>query len=621
MVFMVLAFSFFAIGGATFFSKKLSYTMAMTASSFAFLSAFIAMKSPFQHVYFHLLKNVNLQVGMDKTSAFFVLIISICWFSIALYSMDYGERYSKRMPLEMNATFFGTLLVLTAHDAITFLIGWEIATIFVYLLMLEGKSFKDVFNFMAFGEVSTLFMLVAFGDLFIHNGSFSFEAKATPLFLFASSLAFVVKMDAFPFHTWIAKAYPKIPSNVNAIVSVPITLMGVYGIVRVLSMGQHPLWWGITAMIFGGISAFWGGLQSVAAKWLKSLPAYSTVENNGMILAALGFFVTASSLNLNVLGKFAMLTALFLILAHSISKTLLFMSIGHAKSGLDEESIDNVRGIWTSVGKIPAISLVISSLSFSAFPPLVGYVGEWMILETLFQSYKFPSMLARLSAAFVGIGVALAMGMAAFSMVKLAGYTALGYDHGKKAKKMRQLSMNISEVFLVSLIVLSGLFSPLLVRFFGYKEFLSGLLGVPKPFLILSSHPVFGVVSPTFLAVVLGVLALFPLTFFLATKKKVKKVDAWNGGKPLQEGEYFSAPAYSFTLEYILRKIYATKEMKKGNERYTRVKDIVDDMYAGLVKSAKAVSLVLSKTLMNGHIYSYVSYIVLLFVIVFFMVR
>jgi hydrogenase-4 component B len=621
VLYVDLAISFFVLGALFTHCRKVSYFMATIASGFAFVASVFGMRQPFQATYFHLLKGINLTIGLDKTSAFFLLVASACWFLVAIYSLDYGEYNSRKMPIEVNVTFLGILLALLARDAITFMIGWEVATVFVYLLMLENRSFKDVFGFMAFSEISTLFMFIAFGDLFLHNGSLLLEGKGTTLFLFASSFAFAVKMDVFPFHIWISKAYPKSPSIVNAIVSAPVTLMGVYGLIRVLSMSNSPLWWGITAMIFGGISAFWGGLQSVAAKWLKLLPAYSTVENNGMILASLGFFVTALSFNLNILADFAMLTTLFLVFAHSIAKTLLFMSIGHAKLALKEESIDEIRGMWTSVGKVPAISMVISSLSFSAFPPLVGYVSEWMLLETLFQSYKLSSMLARLTAAFTGIAIALAMGMAAFSMVKLAGYSALGYDHGKRVKNIHHTNMDVAEIIGILIVFLSGLLAPLLVKFLGYGDFLSGLLGVPKPFLIVSSHPIFGVVSPTFLAVVMGVLAIFPLIFYLSKMKKVKKVDAWNGGEVLKEGEYFSAPAYSFTLEYILRKVYATKETKEGNKRYVRVKDVVYEMYDGIVRGAKATSFSLSKTLMNGHIYSYILYILFVFILIFFMVK
>lgn len=620
---MYFSFLFFALGALTTFSKRLSYSMATIASAFAFITAVLGMHTSFASGTYLLLKGFRLSIGVDHTSAIFLLIASISWFAISLYSIDYGMNYSKKMPIFYNTALFGTFIVLIARDALTFISGWELATIFSYLLIMEHKhSFKEAYEFLAFGEISTVSLLVAFASLYLKNHSLAIVGThGTWIFLLMSTLAFMTKIGTYPLHTWLIGAHSRAPSNVSAFLSAPLTLMGVYGLVRALSITGQPEWWGVSAMIFGGFSAFWGALQAAAAKGLKILPAYSTVENNGMILATLGLSVTAYSANLAVLSSFAMITSLILLFAHNTTKSLLFMAVGHAKEALGEDTIDNVRGVWTAVGKIPAISILISGLSFSAFPPLIGFLGEWMTLEALFQSYKFPSMLDRLSSAFVGILIALAMGMAAFSMVKLTGYTALGYDHGKKARNISSFTMNFSEILLSFIVLLAGLFSPYMLKYFGYGTFLSGLFGVPKPFLIVSSHPIFGVVSPTFLAIVIGILFLFPLVFYLTKSNKVKRVSAWNGGITLKEEEYFTAPAYSFTLEYIMRKVYSMKEIKHGNRRYVSVKDITTSFYIGLKRAVTIVSKFLSLTLMNGHVYSYVLYTMIMFVLLFFIVK
>ncbi len=640
MTYIYISMIFFALGAIFTFYKKLSYYLATAGAAFAFIASIIyltvsggskftfaasmpGMKTGFSSNTFNLMGNISLQLGLDHISSLFLMIASISWIAIALYSVDYGEKYSKKMPLSVNAIFFGMLLVITAKDAISFMLGWEVATIFLYISIVEHKkSFKEAFEFLAFGEISTISLIVAFAIMFAKNSTFLFiNSNLGGLFLFMASIGFAAKMDIYPFHTWMTKTYPKSPSNIAAILSGPLTLMSTYGLVRILFISNQVEWWGVAAIILGGFSAFWGGLQAAAAKKIKLLPAYSTIENNGMILSAIGLSVVASISNIQVLSEFAMLTAIILIFAHTVSKTLLFMSVGHAKKALNEDSIDNVRGIWSAVGKIPAISMVTSGLSFSAFPPLIGFLGEWMVLEALFQSYKFGSILDRLSAAFSGILIALAMGLAAFSMVKLMGYTALGYDHEKKAEKIHCVNMNIAEIGLTSIIILSGLLSPLLIRYIGYGDFLFGLLGVPKPFLVVSSKPIFGVVSPTFLSVVIGVLLTFPLTFYLSKKSKVRRVNAWNGGKVLEENEYYTVPAYSFTLEYILRKVYSTKEVKKGKERFVLVKDITGLLYSGIIKATVSISKSVSLTLMNGKVSYYILYTIIIFALIFFIAR
>ncbi len=623
MIYLYTALIIFILGIFTAYYKGFSYFMATIASTFAFIAAISSLKISISSNPLIIFKGVYLQIGLDHLTSIFLMIASISWIAISFYSSDYGKVYSKKMPLFMNIVFFSMTIVLTSKDSISFLMGWETATIFLYLLIMENKdSFKQAFKFLAFGEFSITSLVIAFALLYLNTGSFGFlNGHVGDVALFIATLGFITKMDIYPFHTWITKTYPKSPSNVAAILSAPLTLMSAYGLMRILYLSNQPEWWGIMAMLLGGFSAFWGGLQATASKELKLLPAYSTVENNGMILASIGLAVTAYNANINVLMNFATLTAIILIFAHTITKTLLFLSIGHAKLALKEDNIDNVRGIWSSVGKIPAIALLVSTLSFSAFPPFIGFLGEWMNLEGLFQSYKFPSMIERLSAAFSGILIALAMGLAAFSMVKLAGYTALGYDHERKAKKISCKTMQITETILILVVGLVGLFSPLFIKYIGYGQFLSGLLGVLNPYLVVSSHPIFGVVSPTFLTIVVLVLAIFPFSFYFYRRSNVRKVNAWNGGEILKENEYFTVAAYSFILEYILRKVYATKEVKKDSKRFVSLKDVTDRLYDGITIGVRAISKAVSVVLMNGHIYYYILYTMIMFVLIFFMIR
>ncbi|MGC9139497.1 proton-conducting transporter membrane subunit [Athalassotoga sp.] len=629
MIFAYISFTLYILGILFSFKREASYLLSFLGSIFVFVTGIIGTFYPFTLGEIELLPKIYMSMDVNHLSGIFMTIAATSWIAISIYSVDYGKFYSKDMGLWLNLSMIGMLTIMMAKDGLTFITGWEVMTVSSYLLILKSKgSFKEAFEFLAFGELSTVALIIAFASIFLKNGNFSLvQNSGTALFLIAITFAFAVKMGIFPFHTWLIGAHVKAPSNVSALLSAPLTLMGVYGIFMALSVMPNLYlynfeWWGILAVGFGAVSAFWGALQALAAKQLKTLPAYSTIENNGMILSAIGISVIAiGDPNLQILSAFATLTAIILTISHTFSKSLLFLSIGHAKEALNEENIDDLRGSWSAVGKIPALGIILSGLSFSAFPPLIGFVGEWMLLETFFQSYKLVNVGEKIVTTFSGIFVALAIGMAAFSMVKLTGYTALGFDHGKKSKNMPNMAMKIAEIFLITFVVAPGIFAPFVVKYLGYGIFTSGLFGVPKPFLIISSIPVFGVLSPTFFTIVFSILFIFPLFFYLSRRKKVRKIDPWNGGLSLKENEYFSAPAYSAILEIVLKKIYITKEKISDYEAHIEVVDVVNLFYKGLKSWILKIEKIISQILMNGNLNVYIIYILIAFTVIFFILR
>lgn len=623
MIFLYLAFVLYLFGMILSTRRELSYWIAFAGALSSFVAGISGLISNFSSPGYSIMPGLSIGIGLDKTSGIFLIVASLSFMALSFYSVDFGKLFSRKMAAWFNLSLFGMTLVVSALDSVDFLIGWELMTIGLFLQILERKeSHEEAFQFLAFGEASAMALIIGFAALFLANGTFSIRAglTATPFFLVMVTLGFMIKMDIFPFHTWITGAYSKAPSNTAALLSAPLTLMGVYGIVRTLSIAGYFSWWGIGVLLFGAVSAFWGAMQAAAERSLKKLPAYSTVENNGIILTAIGLSAMAGAAGTQpmiILSRFVFLAALFVAFSHTVSKSLLFMSVGHAKESLQEESIDNVRGIWSNVGGIPAVGILTSGLSFSAFPPTIGFVGEWMILEALFQSYKFEGNAERLLAAFAGILIALAIGLAAFSMVKLIGYTALGPDHGRKTHQFPSLKIKTAEVFLTALLLLGGIFSPFIIRLLGYSNFLGGLLAVPYPLLILSSNPIFGVVSPTMFIVVVGFLFIVPYVLYHRSAKEARKVQAWNGGLALTEDEYFTVPAYSFILEYVLRKVYLTRETRKGYTAEVTNKDLAEYLYETLNEFVRKLSYLVGRTVMNGKISLYILYIVIVFVLAF----
>jgi hydrogenase-4 component B len=622
MIFVGLSLALFALG-AVFSRRAFSgYAFAALGAACALAAGVLGLLGLIDGNATIMLGQQPLGLGIDHLSAIFLTISSVVWLLVALFGLRYGDQFRRSATVGFNLALMGITIVVTAIDAVSFLVGWELMTMFVFLMLLErSPSERPPFGFLAFGELSTVALVIGFAALYGQRHSITLGAAggAGAVFFVFASLGMVIKMDIVPFHAWMRNVYEHIPGHIAAIASVSVTLAGVYGLERTVQMSGYLQWWALVLLSLGAVSAFWGALQAASTRGLRSLPAYSTVESNGMILAAVGLSVIAAAGggdSLAYLARFALAAALVLAIGHALAKSLFFLSLGQVAEVLQTRTIGETRSVWVGVGKVPALGIIVSGLSFAAFPPLVGYVGEWMLLQTTFQAYKFPAFAERFVTAFVGILVALALGLMAFSMVKFIGYTVLGREK-KVPAPMPSASPWITapQICLMILVAFAGIALPLVLPFFGFSGLFSGLLGVPSGLLLVSGEPVFGVVSPTMLAVVLLALGAIPAIAWVAGKRGVRRVGPWNGGIELAPSESFSAPAYSQILQAMLKNFFRTHETEEEGGRRIATVDLLARPFGFLWKAFSRVGSALSRAVMNGKIAAYVSYVVVMFVI------
>ena len=135
-----------------------------------------------------------------------------------------------------------------------------------------------------------------------------------------------------PLHSWLPRAHPAAPSHASALMSGVMVKIGIFGILKVamdlLAQTGLPLWWGILVMAIGAISALLGVLYALAEQDIKRLLAWSTVENVGIILLAVGVAMDGLSLHDPLLTVVGLLGALFHLLNHALFKGLLFLGAG-----------------------------------------------------------------------------------------------------------------------------------------------------------------------------------------------------------------------------------------------------------------------------------------------------
>src|SRR5208283_2614360 len=271
-------------------------------------------------------------------------------FALSLYSLGYARGFYGRKNVGVLGAFFNlmllaTTLVVMADNAFFFLMVWEIMALSAYCLVSfehekpETRSAGVLFFVMS--HIGTGCIMLGFLLLFQASGSYNFTDfhalgerfsaaylnHTDPELLLRRDGAFLlfligfgIKAGIVPLHTWLPAAHPVAPSNVSAFMSGVLIKTGIYGMTRVFFyfLGTPPMWWGVTVLSIGTISAVLGVLYALMQHDLKRLLAYHSIENIGIILMGFGASLMFLHTDHPLLATLALLAGLYHTINHAV---------------------------------------------------------------------------------------------------------------------------------------------------------------------------------------------------------------------------------------------------------------------------------------------------------------
>ena len=338
----------------------------------------------------------------------------------------------------LNLTALSFVLVYSAQNAIVFLVGWEIAAVAAWLMVIWDYRNQKIrfagFNYLVSTHVGLFVLVAAFMLMRAETDSMDFASfgaflakpgrlrSATFLLL---GVSFALKSAFFPFHTWLPRAHSAAPAHVSALMSGVIHKAGLFAFLRfTLLMGRPEEWMAWSVLAFGAMSAFFGVLYTSAQRDLKRLLGYSSTENVG--IAAMGFGLGYLGLvwgtpTLVVLGFAGGMLHLF---NHALFKCLLFYGAGSVYRATHTVDLERLGGLLRRMPRT-ALLFLLGGLAISALPPLNGFVSEFAVYAGLLSGAA-PSPVA--NAALVGAAAVLAFvgAVSALSIVRAFGVAFLG---------------------------------------------------------------------------------------------------------------------------------------------------------------------------------------------------
>ncbi len=644
----------FASAPVSLYRRRAGYTVALAASLLLLVSAIVALATGrIDGLGWTGPLGDPEGLALDGLSAFFALAAAIVWTATSGYSVFYDERGGPLLACCYGLTLGSIALLVTASSFLLFLVGWEIMTLASYGMILQasGRSdriFSAAFVFLAFGEASTLLVIVAIAALRVGAGSFAVGGPAlggtlASVAFVAAVIGFGLKMGVAPFHLseWLPIAHSSAPSNASAVLSSTLTLAGAYGLFRVVSsLGPPAAWWGGLTLAIGAVSVLLGALFASVSEHTKGLPAYSTIENNGLVLVALGTALVAEAYGLTALAVFALFAAFYQAIAHAVAKTALFLSAGYIEHVAHTFDLTGVAGAVKGSDPGESTGTLVAALSLAAAPPLAGFVSEWMVLESLFQSYRFPTAAAQLLGLLAGAAVALAAGLIAVAMVKFVGFALLWKPRGRPvAPRAAGLGTVVGGVGAV--VIALGVGAPWLLHalapsvsaFAGHAVGVpvGELLSVPTGWSIISGSP-FGILTPPLVPVGIAAGGLVAVGYYLLGRSRgARRVPNWMAGsEAARAGESYTSFGYSTGIRIMLRSILRTREVRATVGSVTQaglatpepynvdleVLDVFKLFYDDLVAATAVLSEGLKAALMPGRLGQYLAYLLVVTLVV-----
>jgi hydrogenase-4 component F len=204
------------------------------------------------------------------------------------------------------------------------------------------------------------------------------------------------KVGLAPLHNWLPDAHAEGPTPVSAVLSGLLLNVALYAVIRckVLAVGSiGPLMPGRMLMTFGLLSAVLAAFFLWRQRDIKRLFGYSSIEHMGIITFAFGLG-----------GPVANFAALLHMTVHSLTKSSIFFTAGHASQTAGTQQMDGIRGL---VGISPTVGwgLMLGSLAILGMPPFGVFASEFLILTTAMREHPWatPFLLIALGVAFAGI--------------------------------------------------------------------------------------------------------------------------------------------------------------------------------------------------------------------------
>ena len=328
-------------------------------------------------------------VHIDRLAIVMLGLVTFVALLVQVYSLEYMRGDSRfGWYFAVHSLFGAAMLALVLADNLLFLyIAWELVGLGSYLLIghwwerrSAAEAAKKAFITTRIGDVGLLIGIIL---LFRATGTFDISdiiemaqagaigqstLTASALLLFMGAMG---KSAQFPFHVWLPDAMEG-PTPVSALIhAATMVAAGVYLVARMLPLFELMPVVMLVVAVIGLITFLYAGTLALVMTDIKRALAYSTISHLGLMMLSLGAFGLAA--------------AIFHLVAHGVSKAMLFLGAGSVMHGMHEETDMRLMGGLRRTMPITAITFVIGAASLAGIAPLSGFFSKDEVLVAVLE--------------------------------------------------------------------------------------------------------------------------------------------------------------------------------------------------------------------------------------------
>jgi hydrogenase-4 component F len=202
------------------------------------------------------------------------------------------------------------------------------------------------------------------------------------------------KVGLVPLHNWLPDAHSEGPTPMSAVLSGLLLNVALYALVRIkmlVDASVHTELAGHMMMGFGLLSFTVAGLFLHRQHDVKRMFSYSSIEHMGLMTFGFGLG-----------GPLATFGALLHMTVHSLTKSAIFITVGHACQLAGTQRIEQIRGLIRTQPSI-GWGLLLGTMAIAGFPPFGVFISEFLLLMATMKAWPWLTI-----PLLVGFGVAFA---------------------------------------------------------------------------------------------------------------------------------------------------------------------------------------------------------------------